>query len=170
VEEDMKLETDERCIALQKDYETLIRRISSKDAITRRFFIAFEYKPQAGTGRKGIESEAISVLTTAARTAKNYLKQCGNDVITPEDDNELATDVLYNLLNRKTSSKIPLSTHITEVIGQYITNGRADDIDHIPAMEFAAPESIDFTHSGYICMDGIYHSYLLIPTYGYRSK
>ena len=84
-----------------------------------------------------MEAEAISALTTVARTAKNYLKQCGNDVITPEDDNELAADVLYNLLNRKTSNRIPLSTRINEVIGQYITNGRADDIDHIPAMEYA---------------------------------
>lgn len=170
IEDDINKETDERCIALQKDYENLIKRISSKDAITRRFFIAFEYEPQAGSGRKDMESEAISALTTVARTAKNYLKQCGNDVITPEDDNELATDVLYNLLNRKTSTKIPLSTRINEVIGQYITNGRADDIDHIPAMEFASPASIDFTHSGYLFMDGIYHAYLLIPSFGYRSQ
>ena len=170
IEDDISKETDERCIALQKDYKNLIKRISSKDAITRRFFIAFEYEPQAGTGRKDMEAEAISALTTVARTAKNYLKQCGNDVITPEDDNELATDVLYNLLNRKTSNRIPLSTRINEVIGQYITNGRADDIDHIPAMEFASPASIDFTHSGYLFMDGIYHAYLLIPSFGYRAQ
>lgn len=170
IEDDISKETDERCIALQKDYKNLIKRISSKDAITRRFFIAFEYEPQAGTGRKDMEAEAISALTTVARTAKNYLKQCGNDVITPEDDNELATDVLYNLLNRKTSNRIPLSTRINEVIGQYITNSRADDIDHIPAMEFASPASIDFTHSGYLFMDGIYHAYLLIPSFGYRAQ
>ena len=39
IEDDISKETDERCIALQKDYKNLIKRISSKDAITRRFFI-----------------------------------------------------------------------------------------------------------------------------------
>lgn len=70
IEDDISKETDERCIALQKDYKNLIKRISSKDAITRRFFIAFEYEPQAGTSRKDMETEAISALTTVARTAK----------------------------------------------------------------------------------------------------
>ena len=72
ISEDMNAKTDERCIALQKDYENLIKKISSKDAITRRFFIIFEYEPAPGSGRKNPEAEAISALTTATRTAKNY--------------------------------------------------------------------------------------------------
>ena len=48
IREEMKYETDERCLALQKDYENLIRRIGSKEAITRRFFIVFEYEPVPG--------------------------------------------------------------------------------------------------------------------------
>ena len=43
----MRSEKDERCLALQKDYEDLIQRIGSKEAITRRFFIVFEYEPFA---------------------------------------------------------------------------------------------------------------------------
>jgi hypothetical protein len=39
IKEEIRTETDERCVALQKDYENLIRRIGSKEAITRRFFI-----------------------------------------------------------------------------------------------------------------------------------
>ena len=39
IREEMKTETDERYLALQEDYENLIRRIGSKEAITRRFFI-----------------------------------------------------------------------------------------------------------------------------------
>lgn len=45
----MAQETDERCLALLKDYESLIRRIGSKEAITRRFFIIFEYEPFNGS-------------------------------------------------------------------------------------------------------------------------
>ena len=169
IREEMKYETDERCIALQKDYEHLIRRIGSKEAITRRFFIVFEYEPFAAN-RGNEEKEAISALTTAVRTAKTYLQQCGNELLIPDDDNEMATEVFYHILNRKTSATKPLSHRVNEVVGQYLNAGRQDDIDKIPATEFMAPVSIDYMHGGYVIMDDVYHAYLMIPSYGYRTQ
>lgn len=169
IREEMKTETDERCIALQKDYENLIRQIGSREAITRRFFIIFEYEPYAGS-RNTEETEARSALQTAVQTAKTYLQQCGNELLIPNNEDELATDVIYTLLNRRTSAMKPLSTRINEVVGQYLNIGRKDDLDAIPAPEFFAPESIDFTHGNYCILDGVYHTYLLIPTDGYRTQ
>ena len=169
LKEEMKQETDERCIALQKDYENLIRRIGSKEAITRRFFIVFEYEPFTNT-RGNEEADAISALATAVRTAKTYLQQCGNELLIPDNEDEMATEVFYNILNRRTSAFTPLSVRINEVIGQYINAGRRDEIDNIPAAEFMAPEKIDYTHGSYVVMDGVYHSYLLVPSDGYRSQ
>lgn len=169
IREEMREETDERCIALQKDYELLIQRIGSREAITRRFFIIFEYEPFAGS-RNSDESEARSALLTVVQTAKTYLQQCGNELLVPDNEDEMATDVIYNLLNRKTSATKPLSVRVNEVIGQYINAGRKDQLEHIPASEFFAPESIDFTHGNYCVMDGIYHTYLLIPSNGYRTQ
>lgn len=169
LQEEIKLETDERCIALQKDYENLICRIGSKEAITRRFFIIFEYEPFTNS-RGNEETDAVSALTTAVRTAKTYLQQCGNELVIADNDDEMAIDVFYHILNRKTSSVKPLSTRVNEVIGQYINAGRRDDIDKIPASEFMASESIDYTHGNYVIMDDIYHSYLLVPCDGYRTQ
>lgn len=169
IQEEMKYETDERCIALQKDYETLIRRIGSKEAITRRFFVIFEYEPFTNS-RGNEEADAISFLTTAVRTAKTYLQQCGNELMIPDNEDEMATEVFYNILNRRTSAIKPLSVRVNEVIGQYINAGRRDEIGNIPAVEFMAPESIDYTHGNYVVMDGVYHSYLLVPCDGYRTQ
>lgn len=169
IREEMKLENDGRCLALQKDYETLIRRIGSKEAITRRFFIAFEYEPIT-SNRGSNENDAIAALTTAVRTAKTYLQQCGNELVMHDNEDEMATEVMYNILNRKTSVIKPLSVRANEVIGQYINAGRKDEIGNIPAVEFMAPESIDYTHGNYVVMDGIYHTYLLIPSSGYRTQ
>ena len=116
--EEMRLETDERCLALQKDYENLIRRIGSREAITRRFFIIFEYEPFAAN-RGNEESDAISALTTAVRTAKTYLQQCGNELLVPDNEDEMAAEVFYSILNRKTSVAKPLGVRVNEVIGQY---------------------------------------------------
>ena len=40
----------------------------------------------------------------------------------------------------------------------------------IPAVEFAAPKSIDFTHGRYLCIDGLYYTYLLVPSDGYKTQ
>ena len=167
--EEMRQETDERCLALQKDYENLIRRIGSREAITRRFFIIFEYEPFAAN-RGNEESDAIAALTTAVRTAKTYLQQCGNELLVPDNEDEMAAEVFYGILNRRTSVAKPLSVRVNEVIGQYINAGRRDEIGNIPAMEFIAPESIDYTHGNYVVMDGTYHTYLLVPSGGYRPQ
>ena len=167
--EEMRMETDERCLALQHDYENLIRRIGSREAITRRFFIIFEYEPFS-LNRANEESDAISALTTAVRTAKTYLQQCGNELLVPDNEDEMAAEVFYSILNRKTSVAKPLSVRVNEVIGQYINAGRRDEIGKIPAMEFIAPQTIDYTHGNYVIMDGTYHTYLLVPSGGYRPQ
>jgi len=167
--EEMRMETDERCLALQHDYENLIRRIGSREAITRRFFIIFEYEPFSAN-RGNEESDAISALTTAVRTAKTYLQQCGNELLVPDNEDEMAAEVFYSILNRRTSVAKPLGVRVNEVIGQYINAGRRDEIGKIPAMEFIAPVTIDYTHGNYVIMDGTYHTYLLVPSGGYRPQ
>lgn len=169
VHEEMKNETDEKCLMLQKDYESLIRRIGSKEAITRRFFIIFEYEPVT-VNRGDVETEAINELSTAVRTARNYLQQCGNEVLIPENEDEMITDVFYHVLNRKTSATKPLSVRISEVVGRYINAGYSEAIDDISALEFMVPEKIDYMHGRYVLVDGVYHAYLLVPSYGYRAK
>lgn len=169
IREEMKTETDERCLALQRDYENLIRQIGTKEAITRRFFIVFEHEPLTAN-RGNEEKEAITALATAVRTAETYLRQCGNEVLTPDNEDEMATEVLYSVLNRRSSTTKPLNVRINEVVGQYVNVGKREDLDHIPAMEFMAPESIDYTHGSYVVIDGVYQTYLLIPSEGYRPQ
>ena len=166
---EMAEESDERCRVLQEDSLNLIKQIGSKEAVSRRFFYVFEYEPW-NARRSNDEMDAITDLQTAARTAVNYLRQCGNEVIVHDNDDEFTTDVLYNLLNRKTSSDKPLPTRINEVVGKYMASGSLGDADDIPSNEFFAPDSIDFTHGHYIMMDGVYYSYLLVPSNGYKSQ
>lgn len=167
VMQEMASETDNNCRKLQKDYLNLINRIGSREATTRRFFIVFEYESY-GRRVKDEESEAVASLQTATRTATNYLKQCGNEVIIPENEDEFTVDILYNLICRKESIKTPLSQKAGKIVAKYMANGK--NTDNIPVTEFISPEKIDFTHSGYINIDGLYHSYFIIPSYGYKSQ
>ena len=155
---------------MQEDYLNFVQQVGSREAVTRRFFLIFEYEPWANTRRSEQEDEAIQSLQSAVHTASNYLRQCGNEVIVPENEDEFTVDVLYNLLCRNESAVKPLSVRAQEVVAQYMEQGRENEINHIPAAEFAAPRSIDFSHGRYICIDGLYYAYLLIPSDGYKTQ
>ncbi len=76
--------------------------------------------------------------------------------------------MLYNLLCRSQSVVVPIAERAQAVVAKYVAAGK--DVDRIPVSEFFAPDSIDFTHGRYIQIDGVYYSYLLIPSAGYKSQ
>lgn len=168
VRRELEQETDPHCRMLQEDYLRLIQQLGSREAITRRFFLIFEYEELPGTRRGHEEEEAIASLQTAARTASNYLRQCGNTVIVPENEDEAASEILYNILCRKESNEQPFPQKLKSVLTEYLAAGRS--LDNIPANEFYAPTRIDLTHGRYICIDGVYYAYLMVPSDGYKSQ
>lgn len=168
VRKELGRETDPHCRALQEDYLRLVRQLGSREAITRRFFLIFEYEELPGTRRGHEEEEAIASLQTAARTASNYLRQCGNTVLMPEDEDMAASEILYNILCRKESNEEPFTDKVKRILAEYVAEGRS--LDNIPSNEFYAPGQIDFTHGHYICIDGVYYTYLLVPSGGYKSQ
>ena len=76
------------------------------------------------TRRSEQEDEAIQSLQSAVHTASNYLRQCGNEVVVHENEDEFTVDVFYNLLCRNESAVKPLSVRVQEVVTQYLDKGR----------------------------------------------
>ncbi|MCI9393147.1 MAG: PrgI family protein [Oscillospiraceae bacterium] len=169
VRRELAQETNAHCRELQEDYLRLIRQLGSREAITRRFFLIFEHEPLPGTKRGHEEEEAIASLQTAARTAANYLRQCGNTVVlNHEDENEATAEVLYHILCRAESNDKPFAEKIKRVAAEYMAAGRS--LEEIPVNEFYAPSQIDLSHGRHICIDGVYYAYLLIPSGGYKAQ
>ncbi|MBQ4641402.1 MAG: ATP-binding protein [Oscillospiraceae bacterium] len=167
VRKEMETETNEHCRLMQEDYLQFVQQISSREAVTRRFFLIFEYEPWSNT-RRSEESDAITAIQTAVHTASNYLRQCGNKVVVPDNENEFVVDVLYNLLCRNESAVKPLPIRVKEIAAQRFVKGMS--IEDIPVGEFFSPRNIDFMHGRYICIDGLYYAYLLVPSDGYKTK
>ena len=170
VRREMAQEDNEQCRLMQEDYLDFVQQVGSHEAVTRRFFLIFEYEPWNNTRRSEQGDEAIQSLQSAVHTASNYLRQCGNEVVVHENEDEFTVDVFYNLLCRNESAVKPLSVRAQEIVAQYLDKGREGEIDRIPAAEFAAPKSIDFTHGRYLCIDGLYYTYLLVPSDGYKTQ
>lgn len=96
-------ETNERCRLLQEDYVRLLQELGTREAITRRFFLIFQY-PLSGT-KVAEEKEIYLYMQSAVQTARKYLAMCGNLVLEHKNETRFCVEVFYQLLNRKTSLK-----------------------------------------------------------------
>lgn len=168
VRKELERETDPHCRLLQEDYLKLIRQLGSREAITRRFFLIFEHEPLPGTKRGHEEDEAVASLQTVARTATNYLRQCGNAVLSTEDEDNATAEILFHILCRRESDEHSFAEKAKQILAEYIAAGRS--IDSIPSNEFYAPSTVDFSHGRYICIDGVYYAYLFVPSDGYKAQ
>ena len=164
IERDMDREQDPKCRELQKDYYNLIKTIGSREAITRRFLIIFEYEP-AFTNRKSDYSEVVSTLETAARTAKQYFTHCDNVVITHDDENAFLLNVLYAIFDRVLSEKVPIEKRIHDL---QLRQAIESTPEGITVPQVIAPECIDLRHGSYVVIDGVYHAYLIVPSSGFN--
>lgn len=164
IERDMDREQDPKCRELQKDYYNLIKTIGSREAITRRFLIIFEYEP-AFTNRKSDYSEVVSTLETAARTAKQYFTHCDNVVITHDDENAFLLNVLYAIFDRELSEKVPIEKRIHDL---QLRQAIKSTPEGITVPQVIAPECIDLRHGSYVVIDGVYHAYLIVPSSGFN--
>ena len=166
LEQEMEHETNEKCLMLQQDYYHLIQTLGSREAITRRFLIIFEYEQTYGT-RKPDYTEIVSTLETATRTARQYFQHCDNEVVVPEDENKFLLDILYSVIDRNTCELKPLEERIKEI---QIRQATAKVQQEITVPMVLAPQSIDLRHGTYVVMDGVFHAYLMVPSSGYNSK
>lgn len=165
IKADMEAEPDERCRMLQQDYANLLCTVGYKEAVTRRFFLIFQADP-----RKKTEKEAAALLNSYVQTAKKYLYQCGNEVVITENTTEGTAELLYTLLNRRTSQTESFSKRLNAVADWYIRENGAGSVGRIPFSEFLAPKELDFRHGSYVVLDGVYHTYLFIPSGRYRFR
>lgn len=165
IERDMEKENDPKCRELQMDYYNLIKTIGSREAITRRFLVIFEYEPSYNN-RKSDYSEVVSTLETAARTAKQYFIHCDNVVIAHDDENAFLMDILYAIFDREVSETIPIARRVKELqVRQAVSDADSAEIT-VPMV--IAPQSVDLRHGSYVIIDGIYHAYLMVPSNGYN--
>ncbi len=165
---DLAGESNESCRELGEDYIRLIQDIGSRDALTRRFFLIFEYE---ALHRGEDISRIYGMLQAAEQNARAYFAQCGNSIVQPDDPDEATAEILYMFFNRRscTTESFPNRVHrvvMDTMIASNLTIG-VDPIPEIPIVDFVSPRGVDFTHRNYVVMDGMYYCYLFIRGNGY---
>ncbi len=172
IRSELERETDAQCRAMGDDYIRLIRDVGSREALTRRFFLIFEYESVRGDSDD--YAKIYSMLQTAEQTARAYFNQCGNSIVRPSDPDEAAAEILYMFFNRRSCVDEPFSSRVNRVVVDTMAaRGKIiglDPVPHIRIANFLAPRGIDLTHYNYIIMDGLYYSFLYIRAGGYPSR
>lgn len=169
---DLDQQEDEKCQALGREYIQLIKDIGNKEALTRRFFLIFQYE-EIGRTEGDDFGKVYSMLQTAEQNARAYFNQCGNNILQPKDPDEATAEILYMYFNRRSCMEEPFSSRVNRVvIDTMAAKGKVIGIDPIPPIKishFIAPRGIDLSHYNYILMDGLYYSFLYVKANGYPN-
>ena len=174
VQSELASERNVQCKKMGDEYIKLIKDVGNREALTRRFFLIFQYEPVAGRRQSGQDyAEMYSTILTAAQNAKTYFMQCGNAIAQPKDEDAFAAEMLYMFFNRKSCTEDPFQSRLDRIVidtmaAKKLTVG-LDPIPQIKAAHFVAPRGINLTRHNYIVMDGVYYSFLYIKKDGYPN-
>jgi hypothetical protein len=171
--EELEREDNPKCRELGEQYIKLIRDVGSREALTRRFFLIFQYEAQTGRGQAEYP-EIYGAIQTVVQNARAYFLQCGNSIVQSKDEDTFTAEVLYMFFNRKSCQTEPFSSRLDRIVVDTMTaKKKTIGIDLVPkirAANFVAPRGIDFTHHNYIVMDGLYYSFIYIRKDGFPNQ
>ena len=169
--EELKREDNPRCKELSEGYIGLIRDVGSREALTRRFFLIFQYEDFQRTDDF---SKIYGMLQTAEQNARAYFSQCGNAIVQPQNEDEATAEILYMYFNRRSCTDEPFADRVQRIILDWMKlEGKMlgiDPVPEIPITDFIAPRGIDLTKSSYVIMDGLYYTFLYIKADGFPSR
>ena len=172
IRKELESEDNEQCKAMGEDYIRLIKDVGSREALTRRFFLVYQYEA-IGRNESDDYSKIYSMLVSAEQNARAYFMQCGNNIIQPKNPDQAVAEILYMFFNRRSCVDEPFTDRVNRVIiDTMAAKGKVigvDPIPHIPVRHFIAPRGLDLTHYNYIVMDGRYFCFLYIKGNGYPS-
>lgn len=164
-------ETQPKCRELADNYIDFIERLSGQEALTRRFFIIFEYEPTS-TRERTID-EIASEMEETTRKIRGGLAQCGNEVVVPANEDYFQAEILYQFYNRQSCVSEQLAERVVRVASDTMHElGLREGIDEypeIPIPDYIAPRGVDFTNPDYFICDGLYQSIMFVQRNGYPT-
>ena len=172
VREELSREENQQCRQLGEEYLRLIKDVGNKEALSRRFFLIFQYEPPAGKRSSGESyADIYGMIQTAVQNAKTYFMQCGNAIVQPEDEDAFTAEMLYMFFNRSSCVNEPFQSRVERVVVDTMqAKGKIiglDAVPHIRHANFIAPRGIDFSHYNFVVMDGMYYSVMHIRRNGF---
>lgn len=173
VRSELEVEENQACKRQGEGYLRFIKDVGSREALTRRFFLIFQYE-EVRRGDSEDFGQIYGMMQTVEQNARAYFAQCGNSIVQSKDPDEATAEILYMFFNRRSCVDESFSSRVNRVvIDTMAAKNKVIGIDPVPQIRianFLAPRGIDFSHYNYIVMDGLYYSFLYIKGNGYPGS
>lgn len=161
-------ETVEKVDEARADYLRTIEESSVRDSISKRFFLTISYEGASDGLRATSLQDIASEMQMEVNNTTAKFGEIGLGVRQHESEDTFTAELMYKQMNIETSKDIPywkrrerMTADARYIYGQ-------EDIS-IDIANVIAPQTLDTTHPGYLIVDGIYHTYLVIRSDGYNG-
>lgn len=173
IREEIQNEPIEACREVAEGYIRLVEEVGRQEAVTRRFFLIFEYEAPRRTAAGKFE-EIYQQMKTVELNARKFFLQCGNEIVTPRDEDLQQAEILYTFYNRRSSLDEDFDSRMFRIVrdtqlvnGGYLTD---EQFDKIPISSFVAPRGLNFSRRDCVVMDGLFYTYLYIKSNGFPPR
>ena len=166
-------ETNEMCRDMILEDAQLVNYLAANEAVTRKFFLVFQYE-----GNAGDFSEIAKQMAEIAETALQYLDYCGLEVLRHDQYDDFLFRTLYTVYHRNSGSDVDHKALFAEV-GAPIHGSEEqppeemteeDKLGILSVQDVLAPTECDLTNKEHIIIDGTYYAYLYVSGYGYPTQ
>lgn len=165
-------EKNEKCRDMILEDAQLVNYLAANEAVTRKFYIVFEYE-----GGASDFSEISKQLAETAETAYQYLDYCGLEVLRHDMYDEFLFRTLYSILRKRDTFEVDHKALFAEIGTVHgAENFDTSELDEdeslgiLTVQDVLAPTESDLTHKEYITVDGMYYAYLYVSGYGYPTQ
>ena len=134
IRKELSMEDNAQCRAMGEDYIRLIKDVGSREALTRRFFLIYQYEA-IGRSESDDYSKIYSMLVSAEQNARAYFMQCGNNIIQPKNPDQAVAEILYMFFNRRSCVDEPFTDRVNRVIiDTMAAKGKIIGVDLCPSL------------------------------------
>lgn len=165
-------ETNQQCKEMILGDAQLVNYLASYEAVSRHFYLIFEYKGDALDF-----NDIAKELANQADTAYQYLDYCGLEVLRHDKYDEFLFKTLYAVYHRQTARNTDCAAMFLQLGAVYAAKEIQEndleeaDLDGVVSIQdLLAPDECDLTHKEYLIIDGVYHTYLYVSGYGYPTE
>lgn len=165
-------ERNEQCKTMILEDAQLVNYLSSYEAVSRHFYLIFEY-----AGVSSDFNEIAKELAEQSETAAQYLDYCGLEILRHDKYDEFLFKTLYSVYHKKSGRDVDCAAMLSQSGPVYgnpaMQENELDEFDKVgmvTVQDLLAPDECDLTQKEYIIVDGIYHAYLYVSGYGYPTE
>ena len=165
----LEKETNKNCREMQKKEINYLKSVISS-SVSHRFFMIFSIKEKGDSIKQ--EVDAMNQLYTAYSDCVSKMRENGMDIYEPDENHsENQLYYLYTILQKDRIGKKSYEDHKLEIAKKYLKAIKSQELlDRLPINSFFMPDTINFSNSKYIIVDGMYRSYFYIDGDGYPTN